>query len=180
MEQIERFARLNSGSMLVYFVIMEVEEIMKIKKLLILACGLLVLTLIACQSAWDLDGEIENRESFSGDIREVTWEWERFDDTADRNDIVVEDPTLYTLRLNEDGTYSVKADCNMAGGGYELAGSSLKLLPGPTTLAECGADSLSTKYLADLGYVATYVINGDQLYLNLWADGGNMVFRLQE
>ena len=150
------------------------EEIMKKINLLFLVSFFLVLALSACLST-----ETDNGESFSGDIREVTWEWVRFDDTADKNNIVVDDPSLYTLRLNEDGTYSVKADCNLASGNYELESSSLKLLPGPTTLAECGPDSLYNTFLADLGYVATYVIEGEQLYLNLWADGGNMVFRLQ-
>ena len=110
------------------------------------------------------------------DIVGITWNWERFDDNADLNNIVVDDPTLYTFTLNADGTYAVKADCNLASGSYVLEGSSLKFEAGPTTLAECGPDSLSNTFLMDLGYAATFVIEGNQLHLNLWADAGNMVF----
>jgi heat shock protein HslJ len=71
------------------------------------------------------------------------------------------------------------ADCNRAGGGYTLEASLLTLLPGPMTLAECGADSLYDEFIAKLGDVRTYVRPGgsDQLVLNLFADAGNMFFR---
>ena len=145
---------------------------MKMNKTLLVIFAALVILTAACS----VIGQEEPQKGFDGDIRGVTWAWERFDDTADLNNIVVDDPTLYTLTLNEDGTYSVKADCNMASGNYDLDGSSLKFHPGPTTLAECGPESLYDIFLADLGYVATYVTEGNTLYLNLWADGGNMVF----
>lgn len=110
------------------------------------------------------------------DIVGTVWEWVRFDDTAGFNNIVVDDPSLYTFTLNADGTYQIKADCNFASGGYTLEGSSLTLQSGPTTLAECGSESLYNIYLTQLGNVGTFVIDGDSLVLNLWADGGNMVF----
>ncbi len=106
----------------------------------------------------------------------TTWLWERYDDMAALNNIVVADPTMYTLLLNADGTYQLKADCNLAGGSYTLEGSSITLASGPTTLAECGPDSLYNTFLVKLDNVATYVIDGDNLVLNLWADAGNMVF----
>jgi heat shock protein HslJ len=108
----------------------------------------------------------------------TVWQWERFvggDDTV----IEVDDPSRYTLTLNEDGTYQVLADCNRAGGGYKLDGAHLALLPGPMTLAECGPDSLYDEYISKLGDVRTYVRSeaGDQLVLNLFADAGSMFFR---
>ena len=110
------------------------------------------------------------------DIIGITWQWERYEDNADLNNITVEEPGLYTLTLNPDGTYHLKADCNLANGGYTLDGSQLQLLPGPTTLAECGPDSLYNTFLVDLGNVRTYVMADGKLVLNLWADAGNMVF----
>lgn len=106
----------------------------------------------------------------------VTWMWERFDDTADTNNIVIDDPSLYTLLLNSDGTYEVKADCNLASGRYTLDDSLISFESGPTTLAECGPKSLYNTYLTRLAEVATFVMDGDYLVLNLWADAGNMVF----
>jgi heat shock protein HslJ len=110
------------------------------------------------------------------DIVGTVWKWERFDDTAGVNDIIVDDPTQYTLALLPDGTYQVGADCNRASGGYTLEGNSLTLLPGPTTLAECEPGSLYDAYLTRLGDVVTFVLDEEKLVLNLKADAGNMVF----
>jgi heat shock protein HslJ len=67
----------------------------------------------------------------------------------------------------------------MSGGAYTLDEGSLTLQPGPTTLAECGPDSLYDEFLAKLGYVRTYVYLADdgKWVLDLWADAGQMVFQ---
>ena len=109
-------------------------------------------------------------------ITDITWAWERFEDTAELNDISVNDPSRYTLLLKSDGQYELKADCNLARGEYTLGGSSLTIKPGLTTLVACAPDSLDNEYLTKLSYVASYVMDGDNLVLNLMADGGNMVF----
>ena len=46
------------------------------------------------------------------EILGLTWQWEAFQDTAGINDVSVPNPENYTLTLNEDGTASIKADCN--------------------------------------------------------------------
>lgn len=104
------------------------------------------------------------------------WTWVRFDDTADKHNIVVDDPSLYTLEFLADGTYHIVADCNLGSGGYTVDGSSLTLGPGPMTLAACAPESLADVYVRDLGDVVTYVFDGDTLVLNLKMDAGNMVF----
>ena len=110
------------------------------------------------------------------DIVGVQWEWEHFSDAAGGDDIDVDDPTKYTLTLRPDGTYTVKADCNLSGGAYVLEGNNLTLQPGPTTLAECEPGSLYDEYLARLGEVVTFVLDEGRLVLNLKADAGNLVF----
>jgi hypothetical protein len=124
----------------------------------------------------ELSSETDTDRIVDSDIIGITWQWERYDDTAGMNNLIVDDPTLYTLLLNPDGTYQAKVDCNLAGGSYVLDGSSLKFEPGPTTLAECGSGSLYDVFLEKLGHVATFVTQDGRLYLNLWADAGNMVF----
>jgi heat shock protein HslJ len=124
--------------------------------------------------ASDIAGDAD--QTVPSDLVGMTWEWERFLG-GDGSQIAVDDPSRYTLTLLPDGTYQIKADCNVAGGAYTLDGSHLTLEPGPTTLAECGPDSLYNKFLANLGHVRTYVMDDDKLVLNLWADAGNMVFR---
>jgi heat shock protein HslJ len=104
------------------------------------------------------------------------WEWERFVG-GDGTLIRVQDPSRYTLILNPDGTYQVSADCNRVRGAYSLDQGHLNLLPGPTTLAECGPDSLYSEFLVKLGNVRSFVYDDEgRLVLNLWADGGSLVF----
>ena len=110
----------------------------------------------------------------------TTWQWEAFQDTAEINDLTVPDPENYTLVLNEDGTASIQADCNQITWTYELDGSQLTFdTTGPSTLAMCAEGSLDTQYLEGLGATASYVMDDGKLYLNLWADAGNLVFGSQ-
>jgi heat shock protein HslJ len=106
----------------------------------------------------------------------VVWRWVKFlgsDDTT----IVVDDPGKYTLELLPDGQVRIQADCNSASGTYTLDGAGgLTLELGPATLAECEPGSLYNEYLEVLGWVRTYVLAGDQLVLNMMADGGDLFF----
>lgn len=136
-------------------------------KLMISLMLILVFALAAC------GGQGEESESIAG----ATWEWQSFQDSADVNNITVSNPQNYTLTLNEDGTASIKADCNQVSWTYELDGSSLTFNTlGPSTLAMCPEGSLDTQYLGLLGNTASYVTSEGQLFLNLKADAGNLVF----
>jgi heat shock protein HslJ len=106
---------------------------------------------------------------------DILWMWERFKDPAD-GDIVVADPTKYTLQLLPDGTFRFKADCNVGNGTYTCDGGCLTLELGAATLAECGPDSLYDEYLDALGDVACYTMDEGKLVLNLEADAGCMIF----
>jgi heat shock protein HslJ len=124
----------------------------------------------------DMEGQ-PVAEQPEADITGATWYWRAFQDQAEINDFAVSDPANYTLTLLPEGA-AIQADCNQVVWQYTLDGSSLSFdTLGPSTLAFCGEDSLDQQFLAMLGNVATYVIDdqGD-LYLNLFADAGNMVF----
>ena len=136
-------------------------------KLMISLMVILVFALAAC------GGQSEGSESIVGS----TWKWQSFQDSADVNNISVSDLENYTLTLNEDGTASIKADCNQVSWTYELDGASLTFNTlGPSTLAMCPEDSLDIQYLERLGNTASYVTSEGQLFLNLKADAGNLVF----
>jgi heat shock protein HslJ len=114
-------------------------------------------------------------------LTETVWQWTEFQDTAELNDITVDDPAQYTLTLLADGTVAIQADCNRAAGTYTLDGSSLTIEIGPVTLAACPPESLSDVFLTRLPETATYVMDDEgQLFLNLVADAGNMVFQAKE
>jgi len=135
------------------------------KKILILTAFVIVAALIfsGCKAA-------------EPKLTDISWEWEKFE-SADDSEIIVDDPTTYTLVLKTDGSVNIKADCNSVLGTYTMEDSSLSIVLGPTTLAFCGEDSLDTQYLSSLESVATYVLDDGKLYLNLQYDSGNMVFR---
>ena len=137
------------------------------KKLTILAIfSLLAILLTACGGNNEIVG--------------TTWQWEAFQDNADINSITVSDPENYTLTLNKDGTASIQADCNQVTWNYELEDSRLTFdTTGPSTLAMCAEDSLDQQYLQRLGTTATFVIEDGKLYLNLFADAGNLVFKAE-
>ncbi|HBY08096.1 MAG TPA: hypothetical protein DEH22_10040 [Chloroflexi bacterium] len=106
-----------------------------------------------------------------------TWQWEAFEDTAGLNDLSVPNPENYTLTLNEDGTASIKADCNQVVWSYQLNESQLTFdTTGPSTLAMCPEGSLDQQFLERLGNTVSYVLQDGKLHLNLLADAGNLVF----
>jgi len=79
--------------------------------------------------------------------------------------------------LNEDGTANIKADCNQVSWDYELDGESLTFNTlGPATTAMCAEGSLDQQFLERLGHTSSFFLVDGKLYLNLWADAGNMVF----
>jgi para-nitrobenzyl esterase len=105
----------------------------------------------------------------------VEWQWREFQGMDDTT-IDVDHPGQYTLELRADGSYSFRADCNVGGGAYTRDGSSLTLEPGPITLAACPPDSLSDRFVRDLGYVRSFVMEDGELFLALFADGGILRF----
>ena len=120
-------------------------------------------------------GELISAASGS-EIVGVVWRWVKFLG-GDGTTIIVDDPDKYTLELLPDGMVRIQADCNSASGSYTLdAAGGLTLELGPTTLAECEAGSVYDEYLEMLGWVRTYVLEGDQLVLNMMADGGDLFF----
>ena len=121
------------------------------------------------------------RRQTSSSIRRSTsasraWRSATLSSPDGQDEIVVSEPLKYLLELREDGTYQLEADCNVASGGYEVDGDSMTLLPGPTTLAECEPGSLYDEYLAYLGSVESYEVQGAALLLELAAGGPTMHF----
>jgi len=113
--------------------------------------------------------------SAAGTLTQGVWLWQRTG-YSDGNTIVCSDPSKYTLAFLDTGLYSVQADCNQGSGAYIVDGSRLTLQPGPMTRAACPPGSQDTVFLQDLGQVAAYVFDGEDLVLNLAMDSGNMVF----
>jgi len=111
------------------------------------------------------------------EIIDITWQWAELTETEPASQSLVPDPENYTLVLRSDGTYQVKADCNVGSGAYTLEGNNLMLEPGPMTLGECAPESLFDLYLTKLGSVESLSVEDGRLTLHLGGNAGKMVFR---
>jgi heat shock protein HslJ len=105
----------------------------------------------------------------------VTWQWVQSaygDDTT----LTVDDPTKYTMTLQADGTVALQVDCNAGGGSYTLDGSVISFDVAIMTRMACPEETLSDTFIQELNAAATFVMDGEELVLNLFADAGNMHF----
>lgn len=112
---------------------------------------------------------------FDEDVAGITWSWERLDDERG-GAVTPPNPVDYGLLFDLAGSVAVQADCNRAAGTYEVDGVNLTIVLGPTTLAECGPESLYDLYLALLADVVSYAVDQDGLALVLAGDDRTMRF----
>ena len=104
------------------------------------------------------------------------WIWQRFVDSGEKGSFLLPYPAAYRLELLARREVLPPGRLQPRQRRLHLEGSRLALNPGPMTLAECQPGSRSSQFVEMLGQVATYVLKGDTLYLNLKMDGGDMVF----
>jgi len=88
-----------------------------------------------------------------------------------------DEPGRYTLRFEPDGGLKLRADCNRGKGRWTLTDpSGLRLEALATTRAMCPPESLHDRFLSDLGYVRSFVMDGGHLFLATLADGAILEF----
>ncbi|MBP6016491.1 MAG: META domain-containing protein [Candidatus Promineofilum sp.] len=89
----------------------------------------------------------------------------------------VENSQDFSLVLWPDGTYSIRADCNVGGGVYTYeADGGIRLAPGPLSRAQCPKESRDAEFVRSLLNARTIAFDesGDML-LGL-EDGGTLTF----
>ncbi len=117
-------------------------------------------------------------ETFSqAELLGETWQWISLVETMPAAQSVVPDPENYTLTFNDDSTVSIKADCNVAMGSYEISGDQLNISLGPTTLAECGPESSYNQFLSLLEQAAGVGMGYGNLVITLADEAGQMAFQ---
>ena len=105
----------------------------------------------------------------------MTWEWVKT--VTPVEEVVAVDQTRYNIVFNEDGTASIKADCNNGTATYTTGeGGSITIIPGAMTLAMCPEDSQATRFMADLSGAAIYFFQDGNLFIDLFASSGTMQF----
>jgi heat shock protein HslJ len=108
----------------------------------------------------------------------VVWEWREFRG-GDDSVVTPDDPARYTVEFLDEGKLAIRADCNRATGTFTADGASLTLDAAAMTRAMCPPDSLSDRFVRDLGDVRSHVFRDGNLYLALMADAGIMEFVAQ-
>jgi heat shock protein HslJ len=104
------------------------------------------------------------------------WKWAKSVDNSGK-DWTPANPDNYTVQFSADGgLVAIKADCNNASGAYTADGSNLAITLGPTTLAACPPPTLGNEFLQQLGLVAAYFFDGNDLILLWKMDAGSMKF----
>lgn len=108
-------------------------------------------------------------------LRAHPWQWVSFTNPLEA--VEIEDPASYRVSFNPDASLVITTDCNDVVGFYQGEwGEALTILVDPATLAECGPESRGVQFVTLLGAGARYFFEGDNLYIDLLADGGTMGF----
>ena len=139
------------------------RELMTIRRWVVVAGVVAALVLAACSSGSSLTGK--------------AWQWTSWTTVTPQSQSDVADPSSYTIEFKSDGTFQAKADCNGVTGTYtSTASGGLKIDPDPSTLAACGADSVSEAFAEKLGLAIGYTFFRSEMTINL-QDLGTMQFK---
>lgn len=103
-------------------------------------------------------------------LTDITWQWVESLENESGVKTTVPNPEKYTIVFRTDNTFGGKADCNLISGSY-LQEEGFKIVPGPSTMAYCGEQSLDRKYLELLGRATTGGLDGNG-HLTLESTGG--------
>jgi heat shock protein HslJ len=122
------------------------------------------------------DAPEEQPDAADAGFTGLNLQWPGFT-AADGSTVEVDDPENYALVLLPDGTYTVRADCNVGAGTFEYDDDgALALLPGPLTRMACPAGSQSDVFLSFLNDVTGVAVADDGAVTMTTADGGRASF----
>lgn len=111
------------------------------------------------------------------EIVDIVWQWSEWVENEPASQSYVQNPEDYTLVLEANSRFQAQVDCNMVQGSYTIDGDEIRFDLGPTTLAECGPESLYNQFLDLLSKVESFEIRADEFVLVLGSDAGEMVFQ---
>lgn len=120
----------------------------------------------------------ETSEKNMQEITGTTWQWVQTLYNDDRKSVPA-DPKNYTVQFREDGTLSVKANCNQKGGVFSAEGNRLSIEITYSTMAACPEGSLEDEFVRGLSGAAIYFTKDGDLYIDLKYDSGTMRFSEQ-
>jgi heat shock protein HslJ len=116
-------------------------------------------------------------------LAETEWRLVEFQSMDDATGTVrPHDSSLYTMRLNSDGTVNMRLNCNRASGNWSIEPAAnsdsgrfnFGLLA--MTRALCPPPSMDESIASQSQYIRSYLLKDGRLYLSLMADGGIYVW----
>jgi para-nitrobenzyl esterase len=106
-------------------------------------------------------------------LRGTRWQLVRFQG-SDGTVLTPDDKAKYTIDFEDGGRLAARIDCNRGSGTWQVTGQNqLSLGPMAMTRAACPPGSLHDQIVRQLGFVRSFLIKGDRLFLSLMADGGS-------
>ena len=116
----------------------------------------------------------QNIQAITGTV----WQWVQTLYNDDRK-VVPKEPKNYTVQFLDNGTLTVKADCNQKGGTYSIGDKRLSIEITHSSMAACPEGSLEDEFVRGLSGAAIYFIKDGDLYIDLKYDTGTMKFSKQ-
>jgi len=114
----------------------------------------------------------------AGDLGGTSWQLVKFQGGDDKT-LVPADRTRYTLAFDNNGSVSVRIDCNRGHGTWKSSGpNQLEFGPLALTRPMCPPAPLNDRIPKDWQYVRSYTLKDGRLFLSLMADGGIYEFEL--
>lgn len=117
---------------------------------------------------------VPSETSDTNQITDGVWLWQK------TSDIVVADPSRYSIAFLPDGALAIRADCNSVGGNYTVTNNQIAIALGATTEVGCPPDSQADEYLANLADAESYRLDEGNLLVKLKNNSGTMVFSKQQ
>ncbi len=117
--------------------------------------------------------------SLPENLKDTQWQLVDFQSMDDAIGTLVPPPNqTYQMHLQADGKVALQLDCNRAAGAWYAKPSSdansgqFKFTPLAMTKASCAKPSMDVRIAQDAKFIRGYLLKGNDLYLNLLADGG--------
>jgi heat shock protein HslJ len=104
----------------------------------------------------------------------TTWQVLQIDQGS-ASQIVVPDPSLYTVTLSDDGTVVARADCSSGAGVYQIDGANISLQI-DWGAATCPLTSLARQYSTYLEYANAFLLQEGSLLIYYSSGSGTMTF----
>jgi heat shock protein HslJ len=125
-----------------------------------------------------LDPNAPSQSNLPAGVVDLTWQWVSL--TTPVEQVNVDSPERYTIRLERTGRAAVRADCNRGATSYAVSATrQIVLKPIALTRMMCPPGSLSDRFVQELSRGFSYFLKDGDLFLDLPVDSGTLRFRRQ-